>query len=374
MNKRWLLAPVLAASLLVAPVINAATPAYFVYTTDGGGQSTSAALIKDGITYVSSGHWEAAGLRGVWDQGHKRVEFTGWEKKIAVRIGSKTGVLDGKLVSLGGVPFETNGQLYVPADFLVKSLEGETVSWDAAKKIYTAKEIKSFSSTSAKFGGNTYTVDKKAGRLYVTDSSGRTRLLANLGSELYDMVAFDFQKTPKGLIYLTLTDVYGEPHIHNKWYTLIIKDGGVIRQANVGYYMRYGNNVKIAGNQLLLTDGKTLRLIEDGTGNVTQTLDLTKLGGVSDTYLVEGMDDDFLLIRPNQQGFLMLIDRKTGSETLLYKELLDPEQQNFAETNDLPFFGDNLKFVKREGNALLFTNEYVRDGKVYKFNLSGNNK
>ncbi|NUU62061.1 stalk domain-containing protein [Paenibacillus agri] len=374
MDKKWLLVPILVASLLVAPVTNAATPAYFVYITDEGGKATGSALIKEGIAYVSTSYWEAAGLRVVWDQGHKRAEYTGWEKKIAVRIGSKTGILDGKLVSLGGAPFETNGQLYVPADFLVKSLGGETVSWDAAKKIYTAKELKSFSSTSAKFGGNTYTVDKKAGRLYVTDSSGRTRLLANLGSELYDMVAFDFQKTPKGLIYLTLTDVYGEPHIHNKWYTLIIKDGGVIRQASVGYYMRYGNNVKIAGNQLLLTDGKTLRLIEDGTGNVTQTLDLTKLGGVSDTYLVEGMDDDFLLIRPNQQGFLMLIDRKTGSETLLYKELLDPEQQNFAETNDLPFFGDNLKFVKREGNALLFTNEYVRDGKVYKFNLSGNNK
>ncbi|MFC3746151.1 copper amine oxidase N-terminal domain-containing protein [Paenibacillus sp. GCM10012306] len=374
MNKKWLLAPILAASLFVAPVTNAATPAYFVYTTAEGGQSTSSALIKDGVTYVSSGHWEAAGLRGVWDQGHKRVEYTGWGKKIAVRIGSKTGVLDGKLVSLGGAPFKTNGQLYVPADFLVKSLEGETVSWDADKKTYTAKEIKSFSSTSAQFGGNTYTVDKKAGRLYVTDSSGRIRLLANLGSELYDMVAFDFQKTPKGLIYLTLTDVYGEPHIRNNWYTLIIKDGGVIRQASVGYFMRYGNNVKIAGNQLVLTDGKTLRLIEDGTGNVTQTLDLTKIGGVSDTYLVEGMDDDFLLIRPNQQGFLTLIDRKTGTQTLLYKELLDPEQQNFAETNDLPFFGDNLKFVKREGNALLFTNEYVRDGKVYKFNLNGDNK
>jgi hypothetical protein len=371
MDKKWLLAPILAASLLIAPVTNAATPAYFVYTIEGGGKSTSSALLKDGIAYVSTSYWEAAGLQVVWDQGHKRAEFTGWEKKIAVRIGSKTGVLDGKLVSVEGVPFESNGQLYVPAVFLVKSLEGETVSWDAAKRTYTAKELKTFSSSSAQFGGYTYTVDKKSGHLYVTDSSGRTSLLANLGSEIYDSVQFDFQKTPKGLIYLTLTDVYGEPHINNKWYTLIIKDGGVIRQASVGYHLRYGNNVKITGNQLLLTDGKTLRLIEDGTGNVTQTLDLTKLGGVDDTYLVEGMDEDFLLIRPNQQGLLMLIDRKTGTKTLLYKALLDPEQQNYAENNDIPYFGDNLKFLKREGDTLLFTNEYVQDGKVYKYILGG---
>ncbi|MEK3737176.1 hypothetical protein BJP48_07650 [Paenibacillus odorifer] len=81
------------------------------------------------------------------------------------------------------------------------------------------------------------------------------------------------------------------------------------------------------------------------------------------------MDEDFLLIRSNQQGFLMMIDRKTSAKTLLYKALLDVEQQKYAETNDLPFFGDNLKFLKREGDALLFNNEYVQDGKVYKFML-----
>ncbi|CAH1056797.1 copper amine oxidase N-terminal domain-containing protein [Paenibacillus pseudetheri] len=371
MNKRWLLAPILVASLLAAPVANAALPAFFTFIMDGGGKGTSSALVKQGITYVSANHWETAGLKVVWDKSHQRAEFTGWGKKIAVRIGSKQGVLDGKLVNVEGVPFEINGQLYVPARFLVNSLGGTTVSWDATKRIYTATGLLSFASDSAEFGGSTYTVDKKTGSLYITDSVGHTRLLTKLGSQLFDAVHFDFQKTPKGLIYLTLTDVYGEPHINNKWYTLIIKDGMVIRQASVGYYLRYGDNVKIAGNQLLLTDGKLLRLIEDGTGNVTESIELTTLGGNSDNYLVEGMDEDFLLIRSNQQGFLMMIDRKIGTKTLLYKVLLDVEQQKYAETNDLPFYGDNLKFLKREGEALLFKNEYVQDGKVYKFMLDG---
>jgi hypothetical protein len=371
MDKRWLLAPIFVVSLLTAPVANAALPAYFTYIMDGGGKVTSSALVKDGMTYVSASHWEAAGLKVVWDKSHQRAEFTGWGKKIAVRIGSKQGVIDGKLVNAEGVPFELNGQLYVPARFLVNSLGGTTVSWDATKRIYTATGLLSFASASAQFGGSTYTVDKKTGSLYLTDSAGLTRLLANLGSQLFDAVQFNFQKTPKGLLYLTLTDVYGEPHINNKWYTMIIKDGMVIRQASVGYYIRYGDNVKIAGNQLLLTDGKILRLIEDGTGNVTEKIDLTTLRDISDNYLVEGMDEDYLMIRSNQQGFLMMIDRKTGTKTLLYKELLDVEQQKYAETNDLPFYGDNLKFLKREGDALLFNNDYVQDGKIYKFMLGG---
>ncbi|MDH6369336.1 hypothetical protein M2444_001114 [Paenibacillus sp. PastF-3] len=122
-------------------------------------------------------------------------------------------------------------------------------------------------------------------------------------------------------------------------------------------------------NHISIING--IRLIEDGTGNVTEKIDLTTLGDISDNYLVEGMDEDYLMIRSNQQGFLMMIDRKTGTKTLLYKELLDVEQQKYAETNDLPYYGDNLKFLKREGDALLFNNDYVQDGKIYKFMLGG---
>ncbi|MNB97822.1 hypothetical protein D3C75_450550 [compost metagenome] len=372
MKKSWLLLPMLVFLLIGFPAISsAASTAYFVVIWNNGAQSTNPALLKDGTVYASAGMLESAGLKASKSSSRSGTvyTYTGWKKSVTVTTASKTGKLDGQAVSLGGKPFMYKDELYLPARFIVQALGGETVGWNAKTRVYTAKNFQSFSSSSAVYGGITYTVDKQTGKLYAQSPAGQPRLIANLGSELYDMISFDFRKTAKGLIYLTITDVYGEPHINNKWYTLIIKEGIVIRQASVGYWIRYGDNVKLYGDNLILTDGKSLRVIEDGTGKVKETLNLVKLGGIDDKYLVEGIDDDFVLIRPNQKGLLMLIDRKTGAQTLLYKELLDAEQQVYAETNDIPFYGDRLEYIKREGNVLQFKNQAVQDGRIYKYDL-----
>lgn len=78
-------------------------------------------------------------------------------------------------------------------------------------------------------------------------------------------------------------------------------------------------------------DGNTLRFIQDGTGNVIDTLDLVKLGGEEDAYYVEGIDKEIILLRGNQNGLLTLINRQTGERTLLYKELLTAKDQEYAE-------------------------------------------
>ncbi|AIQ48017.1 hypothetical protein R70723_20485 [Paenibacillus sp. FSL R7-0273] len=371
MKKGWLLLPLLLLLLSFPEVTSAASTAYFNVIWSNGGQSTNPALLKEGTVYARAGLLESAGLQASKSSSRSGTVYTynGWQKSVTVTTGSITAKLDGQTVSLGGKPFMHKDELYVPARFIVQALGGESVSWNAKSSVYTAKNIQAFSSSSAVYGGVTYTVDKQTGKLYTQGPAGKPRLIANLGSELYDMISFDFRKTAKGLIYLTITDVYGEPHINNKWYTLIIKDGMVIRQASVGYWIRYGDNVKLYGDNLILTDGKSLRVIEDGTGKVKETLDLVKLGGIEDKYLVEGMDEDFLLIRPNQKGLLMLIDRKTGSQTLLYKELLDPDQQVYAETNDIPFYGDQLQFTERKGNVLQFKNLAVQDGRIYEYDL-----
>ncbi|WP_342561658.1 stalk domain-containing protein [Paenibacillus sp. FSL R7-0345] len=372
MKKSWLLLPVLLFLLGFPPVTSAASTAYFTAIWENGGQSTSPALLKEGVVYTNANILESAGLLASRSGSGSRTVYTysSWKKSVTVTTASKTAKLDGQTVSLGGKSFVYKDELYLPARFVVGALGGETVSWNAKSSVYTARNLHFFSSASAVYGGVTYTVDKQTGKLYAQAPAGQPRLIANLGSELYDMIDFNFRKTDGGLLYLTIKDIYGEPHINNKWYTLILKDGMVIRQASVGYWQRYGDNVKMYGDNLILTDGKLLRVIEDGTGKVKETLDLVKLGGIDDKYLVEAMDDDFLLIRPNQKGLLMLIDRNSGNKTLLYKELLDADQQLYAETNDIPFYGDRLEFTGRTGNLLKFKNQAVQDGRIYEYDLS----
>ncbi len=338
---------------------------------EGGGQATGSALIKDGAAYLSSSLLESAGMTSKWDKSHRRAEFDGYGRMAAVRVGSRTGVIDSRLVDVYGAPFLYNGELYLPARFIAAALEGGPVEWDAKHRIVSAGGLHTFAGASQTYGGMTYSIHFNTGELFVKDGSGRTRKLANLGSKLYEGAQMDFAKTPGGLMLLTITNNYGEPHLNNHIYTLVLKNGAVIRQSDVLYWNRFEQNVTRYGNRLLLTNGRTLRVIEDGTGNVTDTLNLVKLGGEDDNYFVEGAGDDFLLIRPNKSGLLTLVDRKTGASVKLYDKLLDAEDAKYAVTNDVPFYGDYLKYAGRKGAVLYFKNNSPlrKDNRLYSYTL-----
>jgi hypothetical protein len=217
-----------------------------------------------------------------------------------------------------------------------------------------------------------FAIEGKSGDVYVTDSKGVQRQLAKLGIPIREYLNIGFQKTKGGLLVLNLYDNYGEPHLNNQIFTLVMKDGKAIQQSSVHYWNRLEQNVSMVNDQLVLIDGKTLRLIEDGTGEVVETIDLVKLGIEDDNYFVEYFDKDVFLLRANKSGILKLVDRDTETVTVLYKELLDAKQQEYVETNDMPYIGDFLRFIKREGDMLLFKNEfpYDKDNNTYILKIS----
>lgn len=386
MNKKWLILPALAASLLASTVVPevsyAADAAYAQLTYKNGGTlsmgSSDAALIKNGVSYFSASVALTAGLELTWDKSGKRAQFSGWDKSITVRIGSRTGTVDGRQVNMGGTPFMYNKQLYIPAQFLVSAMGGGTVRWNPEKKVLLANGLQLFRSYTETFNGVKYGVSKDTGELAVLSPGGKKRTLANLGTQL-DVVDFEFERTPGGLLLMKIRNNYGEPHINNQWVTLLLKNGSVIRKSDVGFRATFGEPAVKWNGKFLLGDGKQLRIVEDGTGKVTETIDLAKLIGpqpnpdlpsvtVGDaTYNVEGFDQDFALVRRGNNGFLTLVLRKTGERIELYKTFFPKERQQEIETNDAMFPGDGLRYQGRKGNILTFTAYSLSGGKEQKF-------
>lgn len=363
---KWMITSLLAALLVVPTAVHAGVTAYYRFVWDNGGETSGTAVVKNGTTYLSASILESAGMSIKWDLTHQRAEMIGYGKQAAVRVGSKTGLIDGKLVDVGAAPYEYKNELFVPARFIVQTLEGRSFKWDQEHQLISAASLHTYSGASETYGGKTYSVVKKTGELYVTDKSGVRTKLANLGSELYDGITFDFRTTPGGLLFVTIIDNFGEPHINNNVYNLILKNGSVIHQSMVSYWKRYEQNVTQFGNELLLTNGKTLQFIEDRTGNVKSTVDLVSIGGEDDNYFIEGVEDDFLLIRPNGSGLLKLVNRTTQESVTLYDKILDQADIAYIESNDL-YRGDYLKYVKREGSVLYFRNNspIAKNEKLY---------
>ncbi|MNM14053.1 hypothetical protein D3C81_242550 [compost metagenome] len=368
--KKWLLIPITAATLLLSAealtptAAHAAESAYVRLTFTNGGTlsvgSTGNAIIKNGVAYLPASTAEAAGITVTVDAPSKRVSFKGWEKSFAVRVGSRSGILDGKLVDIGGVPFVSNKQVYIPAKFLVKALDGGNVVWDAKKKTLLANGLHMFRSYSEKFEGAEYAVSLDSGELYVTTGQGAKHKIADLG-QLLDVVDFDFQRTPGGLLRLQVRNVYGEPHINTAYDTFILKDGAVLRKAHIAVKSSFGSPAVWSDGKLIMSDGRTLRLIEDRTGRVLESYDLSKLMGDNAStdpaliYQVEAFDSDIALIRPYNTGLLTLLNRNTGEQTLLYKEFFDEELQQQTEELDPMTWGDFLTYTGRTGNKLTFT-------------------
>lgn len=364
----------MAFALILPHSVSAATPpAYeFVWNENDERLIGGPALIKNGVTFVPMELvTKTAGLDLSWDATGKRAQFSGWQKSFAVRIGSLTGVLDGKSVKLEGAPFILRNELYLPARFVVQALNGKNLAWDAKTKTIKAGHLQSFKQYAAVHEKRSYTVVGKTGTLYVTDSKGTQHELAKLGAPIKEHISFRFEKTAGGLLLLSLSDHFGSGVLFSQQFTLVIKDGAVLQQASVLYSNRMVTNATQGNGQLLLNEGKTLRVLEDGTGKVLETINLEELGGGKDHYYVEYFAKDVLLLRASQKGILMLVDRESGNSTFLYKTFFDMKQQELVEKNQASFPGDFLKFVQREGNTLYFKNEdpTANDQTSYSINI-----
>lgn len=317
-------------------------------------------IAHQGTTFVPINQWLAdqSGLHITWDQSGTRASLDGFIKKIAVRVGSRTALLDHKKVTLSAAPFKAidplseKTELYLPIRFVVQALGGTQIHIDTANHKMIADGLQSLNVLKDTYQNTTYAVKKADGDIYMAQGENLAKRIASIHQTL-DLADIKVSSTPKGLQIIRIGDSYGEPHISYQDFTLILKNGALIRQAHMNYHWGVGTNIKMYNGNIVLSDGHTLRMIEDGTGKVIDTIDLIKLGGAKDIYTVEGLQPDFIIVRSIQNTHLTLIDRQTGKSVILYKELLTTAQQAQVEA---PPIGsdDRLTYVKRNGKTLYF--------------------
>lgn len=330
------------------------------------GSSSGATITRNGVTFIEVEELLVGrlGLKLQWNQSRKQATFNGFMKNIVLRIGSRTATVDGKPITMNAVPFTTQNpttkqkEIYVPIRSVVALLGGHSLHVDPQKHVIIADQLQAFNVITDVYQGDTYTMRKINGDLYRSHHNNQPVKIASIHTALdfFEFSNIDVSSTPKGLQIVHIQNASGEPHIYHEDFTMIFKNGSLIRQSSMDYHLNKHTNSTMYNGNLILSDGQTLRIIEDGTGNVLENIDLVKMAGKKDSYVVESLQSDIVLLRAISDSHLTLINRKTGQSTVLYKELLTAKQQELVDPTTVPFgIDDRLTYIKRNGNTFYFT-------------------
>ncbi|MOA27001.1 hypothetical protein D3C78_1478380 [compost metagenome] len=102
----------------------------------------------------------------------------------------------------------------------------------------------------------------------------------------------------------------------------------------------------------------------DSTGKLKQEYDLVKIVGMDENYSIEGIGSSYALVRPNLKGLLTLINLNTLETVQLYKQL-NAQEQEYAEMNDVPYYGDAIVFDHEKEGILYFSYSSIFDNQKH---------
>lgn len=330
------------------------------------GSSSGATITRNSITFIEVTELFVGrlGLKLQWDQSRQQATFNGFMKKIVVRIDNPIAIVNNKHIPMNAVPFTMQNpttkqkDIYIPIRSVVQFLGGHSLHIDPQKHVIIADQLQAFNVITDVYQGDTYTMRKINGDLYRSHRNNLAVKIASIHAALdfFEFSSINVSSTPKGLQIVRIQNASGEPHIYHEDFTMIFKKRSLIRQSSMDYHLNKHTNSTMYNDNIILSDGQMLRVIEDGTGKVIENIDLVKLTGKKDSYVVESLQSDIVLLRAISDSHLTLINRQTGQSVVLYKELLTTEQQKSVDPITQPFgVDDRLTYVKRDGNILYFT-------------------
>ncbi|WP_020614919.1 copper amine oxidase N-terminal domain-containing protein [Paenibacillus daejeonensis] len=327
-------------------------------------QTETAPFVYQGTTYFPVREMgELLGTVVFWHASSNFVTMT--YPKLTVRLtnGAVEATVNGQPVSLTAPLKTVDGKMYAPLRFFSEVVGAEVV-WNSVSKTVHIQKTNDF----IQFTGNNETIwlHSQLGELYIARSYEQSPVHAGkIDMDFKGELSFEsggIRPTPS---VITFVDNHGSAGEYYDTYSVLVHNKKIIKQNNASYYKRYEPNLSSYQyydpdgwiQRAVLTDGKIVT-VYDTEGTEIKSYDLPALVGKDEVYSVQGVMEDFLIVRPNQSGFLTYVDLNDDSVVELYKHLLTGRDLDYFSNRQDPYAGDDLRYIGYDSwmdtNPLIF--------------------
>lgn len=278
-------------------------------------------------------------------------------QSVRMIIGNSRAVnAKGTALKLEAAPVVKKGVTYVPASLITKGF-GIQLKYDSKSGLRTTFDSWSQYAYASK-ANMLFWVNRETGMLSMGKAGTTPTKVGILPIEDIDQVGLNAHRINSNTYVVDLSNYYGEPHIHEGRYRVLIQDMKILKLSKTNHTNFAGINYRpdqlSYKGKVAMMNGSTLELVHP-MGKTVKTYDLAALTGVDDHFIVEAIEQDFLLVRPYTKATLYIVEPTGKSAELIYPDLMDEESIKAIEEmppNEVGFIGDGLTYDGYAGGKL----------------------
>ncbi|MGV2805433.1 copper amine oxidase N-terminal domain-containing protein, partial [Clostridium perfringens] len=194
----------------------------------------------------------------------------------------------GTALKLEAAPVVKKGVTYVPASLITKAI-GIPLKYDSKSGLRTTFDAWSKYAYASK-ANMLFWVNRENGMLSMGKAGSTPAQVGMIPVEEIDQVSLSAHRINSNTYVVNLSNYYGEPHIHEGRYRVLIQDNKILKLSKTNHTNFAGINYKqdqlsFQGN-IAMMNGSTLELVHP-TGKTVKSYDLATLTGVEDSFIVE---------------------------------------------------------------------------------------
>ncbi|AZN41617.1 stalk domain-containing protein [Paenibacillus albus] len=338
----------------------------------------SSIIVDNGITFVSVQRLASMFTDLLWESDYKAglVRSTGPNHTLSWPQGSQQAVVNGGMRSMSGAALLKNGSFYLPLR--------DVVNWSGASMMVKkqGEVIIRYTISSMRAGSEQqwFWVRRDNGIIYTSTGSEMPHWIGQTRVRAFEEYSIKAVKLAEDSTMLSIIHNYGPEIMEGqKWnsdrYRMIVYRGKLVRQSFVHFFGTHPfNYVEMAEGYAVFLDGNELQVVKPD-GSLKQRINL-KWSMDDSGYLYDVMctveyvspSEGLALIKPNLVNNMLLIDFRTKKAVELYQELLTEDEVTILDKwktpSDMGNSGDQIEFVRRDGNVLVFKHRNLVVGTV----------